>query len=123
MTGAGKPLEVTAVKEHHPGPGQVRISNHAIAIQPLDVKILIGGYGPASQLNYPAVLGTSGSGVVEELGDQVTGHKVGDRVVFDTNAYVKSNDNLRTGTWQQQVICDAQTIAKVCLVEFITVIM
>jgi NADPH:quinone reductase-like Zn-dependent oxidoreductase len=111
----GKRLEVTNVEASHPGAGEVLIKNHAVALQPLDAKMLIAGYGPAASLQYPAVLGTSGAGVIEELGEGVTSFKVGDRVVFDTKAYVKSGENSKQGTWQQLVTCDATTVAKVTL--------
>ena len=39
--------------------------------------------------------------------------KIGDRVVFDTKAYVDSKANFQQGTWQQLVICGADTVAKV----------
>lgn len=113
---SGKPLEVIALETPHPAFDEVVICNHAVAIQPLDAKMLLAGYGGAGGLhNFPAVLGTSGAGVVEEVGDGVNGLKVGDRVVFDTQAYVKSDANCREGTWQQLVICKAQTVAKVRL--------
>lgn len=118
VPGAGKQLEVTSVSVHHPGAGQVAIRNEAIAIQPLDAKMLHAGYGGAGSLQYPAVLGSSGAGVVEELGEGVTGINVGDRVVFDTTAYVKPDSNGRGGTWQQVVISDARTVAKIGDVEF-----
>ena len=116
MTGPGENLEVAVTKIQHPAPGEVLIKNHAIALQPLDVKMLIAGYGPAALLKNPAVLGSSGAGVIEEVGDGVTGINIGDRVVFDTKAYVEVDENCRTGTWQQLVVCDARTVAKVCLV-------
>lgn len=113
VPGAGKQLEVSNVSAHHPEAGQVAIRNEAVAIQPLDAKMLHAGYGGAGNLLYPAVLGSSGAGVVEELGEGVTGINVGDRVVFDTKAYVNANSNGREGTWQQIVISDARTVAKV----------
>jgi NADPH:quinone reductase-like Zn-dependent oxidoreductase len=117
MHGPGKTLEVAVAEVQHPGPGEVLIRNHAIALQPLDAKMLMAGYGPAAQLSYPAVLGTSGAGIVEEVHGDVLGLSVGDRVVFDTKAYVKVNENRRTGTWQQLVICDASNVAKVRIYE------
>ena len=90
------------------------IRNHAVAIQPLDAKMLIAGYGAAAQLNYPAVLGTGGAGIIEEVGEGVQILTVGDRVVFDTKAYVRVGENQQTGTWQQLVVCDAKTVAKAC---------
>jgi NADPH:quinone reductase-like Zn-dependent oxidoreductase len=116
----GKLLEVMDTNVHHPALGEVLIKNMAIALQPLDAKMLIAGYGPAASLQYPAILGTSGSGVIQELGEGVTAFKVGDRVVFDTKAYVEPGENKRQGTWQQLVICDATTVAKVfmlCILE------
>ena len=59
--GPGKALEVTDVKVSHPASGEVVIKNYAVALQPLDAKMLIAGYGPAASLQYPAVLGTSGA--------------------------------------------------------------
>lgn len=113
---AGRPLEVTNSEANRPWAGEVLIRNHAVAIQPLDAKMLLAGYGGAGALQkYPAVLGTGGAGVVEELGDGVTDLKVGDRVVFDTRAYVKGDANRREGTWQQLVVCNAKTVAKVRL--------
>jgi len=46
-------------------------------------------------------------------GDGVAAFQVGDRVVFDMKAYVKTTENRRQGTWQQLVICDANTVTKV----------
>jgi len=111
VSGVGKSLEIVDVQAPHPGTGQVLVRNHAVAIQPLDAKMLLTGYGP--KLDYPAVFGTSGAGVIEKLGDGVTAFAVGDRIVFDTRAYVNPNDNLREGTWQKLVIADVKTAAKV----------
>lgn len=114
-----KELNVIEVGINHPGPGQVLIKNYAIALQPLDAKMLIAGYGPAASLKYPAVLGTSGAGVVQEVGDGVTEIAEGDRVVFDTKAYVQFDENRKQGTWQQLVVCDAGTVAKVFFSHFL----
>jgi NADPH:quinone reductase-like Zn-dependent oxidoreductase len=110
----GVALKVTDVEVHRPEVGEVLIENHAVALQPLDAKILIAAYGPAASLRYPAILGTSGAGVVRQLGEGVTELSVGDRVVFDTKAYVaKSDMNSKQGTWQQLVVCSVGTVAKV----------
>ncbi|KAF2034052.1 GroES-like protein [Setomelanomma holmii] len=116
--GPEKALELADVPIDHPAPGEVLIRNRAVALQPLDAKMLIAGYGPVTSLQYPAVLGTSGAGIVEELGEGVGGFEIGDRVVFDTKAYVVSDQNRRQGTWQQLVTCDASTVAKIGGVPF-----
>jgi NADPH:quinone reductase-like Zn-dependent oxidoreductase len=113
----GKALDVTRVQVNHPAPGEVLIQNHAVAVQPLDAKMLIASYGPASSLKYPAVLGSSGAGIVLELGEGVTSLEVGDRIVFDTKAYVNPDQNRKQGTWQQLVICHASTVAKVRFID------
>jgi NADPH:quinone reductase-like Zn-dependent oxidoreductase len=111
----GKPLELIAVEASHPATGEVLIRNHAVAVQPLDAKMLLGGYAGAGALgSYPAMLGTGGAGVIEEVGQDVEGFAVGDRVVFDTRAYVNGDANRREGTWQQLVVSSAKTVAKVC---------
>ncbi|KAH7071597.1 oxidoreductase domain-containing protein [Paraphoma chrysanthemicola] len=116
--GAGQALQVTDIEVGRPAPGEVLIRNHAVALQPLDAKMLIAGYGPATSMQYPAALGTGGAGVVEEVGEGVGGLKVGDRVAFDTKAYVTPEKNRRQGTWQQLVSCDATTVAKIGDVPF-----
>lgn len=115
LGGPGEALEIVDAEDFHARPGEVVIRNHSIALQPLDAKMLIAGYGPAAHLTYPAVLGTSGAGIIEAVGEDVQGLAVGDRVVFDTKAYVDLSDNRRTGTWQQLVSCDSKTVAKVCM--------
>ncbi|KAH7066866.1 chaperonin 10-like protein [Paraphoma chrysanthemicola] len=116
--GAGQALQVTDIEVDRPAPGEVLIRNHAVALQPLDAKMLIAGYGPATSMQYPAALGTGGAGVIEEVGEGVVGLKVGDRVAFDTKAYVVPEKNRRQGTWQQLVSCDATTVAKIGDVAF-----
>lgn len=62
-----------------PGAGQVRLKQTAIGLNFIDVYTRTGLYpGPT-----PAVLGVEAAGVVEELGEGVTGLKVGDRVVYN----------------------------------------
>ncbi|MDP3493396.1 MAG: quinone oxidoreductase, partial [Hyphomonadaceae bacterium] len=62
-----------------PGAGQVRLKHTAIGLNFIDVYTRTGLYpGPT-----PAVLGVEAAGVVEELGESVTGLKVGDRVVYN----------------------------------------
>jgi NADPH:quinone reductase-like Zn-dependent oxidoreductase len=114
IPGASQPLEMTVFPASQPSPGEILVKNYAIAVQPLDAKMLLSGYGGAGAMqNFPFSLGTSGAGVVEVVGEGVEGLAVGDRVVFDTKAYVDPDANQREGTWQKFVICDARTVAKV----------
>jgi NADPH:quinone reductase-like Zn-dependent oxidoreductase len=110
------PLTLTPLPVPTPLAGELLIRNHAIAIQPLDAKILHAGYTGAGNLaSFPAVLGTSLAGIVEAVGEGVLGFKEGDRVVADTGAYSGDGDrNRREGGWQRFVIAPAKSAAKVC---------
>lgn len=62
-----------------PGPGQVQLRQTAVGLNFIDVYTRTGLYpGPT-----PAVLGVEAAGVVEALGEGVTGLKSGDRVVYN----------------------------------------
>jgi NADPH2:quinone reductase len=62
-----------------PGPGEVRIKQHAAGINFIDVYHRTGLYKLAS---LPAVIGMEGAGEVVELGAGVTSLKVGDRAAY-----------------------------------------
>lgn len=63
------------------GPGRVRIRVQAIGINPMDVKIRTGSMQDEMKTSLPAILGSDVAGVVDQVGDGVTGVSVGDRVV------------------------------------------
>ena len=48
--GSSKGLVIKDVDVNHPALGEVLVRNHAVAVQPLDAKMLIAGYGPAAAL-------------------------------------------------------------------------
>jgi len=55
--GSGKGLGIKDVDVNHPALGEVLVRNHAVAVQPLDAKMLIAGYGPAAALHIQLCLG------------------------------------------------------------------
>jgi NADPH:quinone reductase-like Zn-dependent oxidoreductase len=61
-----------------PGPSELLIAVHAAGVNPVDVKIRSGAFGPAGDL--PAVMGREASGVVVEAGQDVDGFAPGDEV-------------------------------------------
>ncbi len=63
-----------------PGPGEVRVRNHAIGVNFIDIYFRTGLYPSPSGL--PFIPGNEGAGVVEALGEGVTRLKVGDRVAY-----------------------------------------
>jgi NADPH:quinone reductase-like Zn-dependent oxidoreductase len=61
-----------------PGPAELLVAVHAAAVNPVDVKIRKGTFGPAADL--PVVLGREAAGVVEQVGQDVDGFAPGDEV-------------------------------------------
>jgi NADPH:quinone reductase-like Zn-dependent oxidoreductase len=74
--GGPEVLELVDVPEPHAGPSQVRIAVHAVGVNPIDWKLRSGAMGG----ELPRGTGLEAAGVVDEVGDDVTGAAVGDRV-------------------------------------------
>jgi NADPH2:quinone reductase len=73
--------EVLRLEEHdpgEPGPGQVRVRVAAAGLNFIDVYFRTGLY----QRPLPFVVGLEGAGVVEHVGQGVTGFRAGDRVAW-----------------------------------------
>ena len=65
-----------------PGPGQVRLRHTAIALNYSDINVRRGGFYLTKAPVFPIILGNEAAGVVEALGPDVTGVKVGERVAY-----------------------------------------
>lgn len=94
----GPPTRVLRVEDlpiPEPGPGQVRVRMRARPINPSDISTILGSYGRLPEL--PATPGFEGSGVIDALGEGVTGLAIGDRVAPFSRS-----------TWQEYVIVDAR---------------
>lgn len=61
-----------------PGPGLVRVRHETVGVNFIDIYHRTGLY----PLALPAVLGVEAAGVIEDLGDDVTGFSIGDRVAY-----------------------------------------
>ena len=64
----------------HPGPGQIRIAVRAASVNPMDWKILSGLVSGGKPIVGTGYLGLDAAGVVDEVGDGVTGVAVGEDV-------------------------------------------
>ncbi|HEX7308819.1 NADP-dependent oxidoreductase [Lentzea sp.] len=71
-------LEVGEVAEPHPGAGQIRIAVRASGVTPADTALRSGRLGHRVPL--PHVPGVDAAGVVDEIGEGVTGVRPGDEV-------------------------------------------
>jgi NADPH:quinone reductase-like Zn-dependent oxidoreductase len=69
-------LEVVELPDPHPAPGQVRVAVRAAGINPIDWKVRSGAMGG----DVPQSTGRELAGVVDEVGEGVTGAKPGDEV-------------------------------------------
>ena len=65
----------------HAGPGQIRIAVRAASVNPIDWKIMSGALAGGQPLDGPGYLGFDAAGVVDEVGEGVTGVSVGDDVL------------------------------------------
>lgn len=76
----GGPEVLTAVEapEPHPGPGRIRVAVRAAAVNGIDVKYRSGAI-PVRSL--PFIPGVDVAGIVDEIGEGVTGVALGDEVL------------------------------------------
>lgn len=94
---------------------QVIVEVHAAGVNPFDIKVREGLVQSMSKLEFPATLGGDFSGVVSELGPEVSSVKVGDAVYGQANAL--SGD----GSYAESTPVKAESLGpKPASVDFIT---
>lgn len=86
------------------GPKDVRIQIHAASVNPLDWRIRSGALKVILPYKFPLILGNDCSGVVTEVGDEVTRFRVGDAV------YSRVQDD-RIGTFAQEIVTAEAAVA------------
>lgn len=94
--GGPEVLRLVDVDEPHAGPGQVRISVRAAGVNAVDWRLRSGMFAEGQPLTAPVGAGLDAAGVVDELGEGVTGVAVGDRV-FGSGS----------GTYAERAVLDA----------------
>lgn len=65
----------------HAGPGQIRIAVRAASFNPIDWRMLTGGHVRWQRLDGTGYLGFDAAGVIDEVGEGLTGVSVGDEVL------------------------------------------
>ncbi|WP_432981904.1 NADP-dependent oxidoreductase [Dactylosporangium sp. CA-233914] len=78
--GGPEVLQLGQIEEPHAGPGEIRIHVRATGLNPLDYRIRNGWLADSVPTTFPAVPGNEASGIVDEVGEGVTGVTVGDAV-------------------------------------------
>ena len=79
-TGGPEVLTYEDIEVPAPGPGQIKIKNHASGVNFIDTYFRMGMY--PSPVGMPFVSGNEGAGEVIAVGPGVTDMKVGDRVGY-----------------------------------------
>ncbi|MCM1939245.1 NADP-dependent oxidoreductase [Streptomyces sp. G3] len=73
-------LQLVDAEEPRPGPGEIRVAVRAAGVNPVDWRIREGQVLGAHPVELPSGVGIDAAGVVDEVGEGVTGVEVGDRV-------------------------------------------
>src|SRR4030065_2329004 len=81
--GGREVLHYTDFPTPEPGPGQVLVRLQAAALSRMDLWVREGW--PGIKLEYPHIPGADGAGDVAAVGEGVTGWKVGEKVVINSN--------------------------------------
>jgi NADPH:quinone reductase-like Zn-dependent oxidoreductase len=77
-------LTVTETDEPHAGSGQVRVRTLAAAVNPADAATRAGAMQAYFPTEFPAIPGIEVAGIVDEVGEGVTGIALGDEVFGHT---------------------------------------
>jgi len=88
-------MRIEELPTPHPGPGQVVVRVKAAGVNPVDTYIRSGVY--TKKPNLPWTPGSDAAGVVESVGEGVTGVSVGARVYTSGSI---------TGTYAEQALCE-----------------
>ncbi|MGU3418578.1 zinc-dependent alcohol dehydrogenase family protein [Methylobacterium sp. D54C] len=97
-------FELRELPDPRPGPRQVRVAVHATSINPLDCQIRRGDY--ADQVALPAIIGHDVSGVVDQVGSDVTEFRAGDEVYYTPRIFDGP------GSYAEYHVADAGIVAR-----------
>ena len=78
--GGPEVLQWAEAPDPHAGPGQIRITVRAASVNPIDWKLFTGVLSGGQPMVGTGYLGSDAAGVVDEVGEDVTGIAVGDDV-------------------------------------------
>ncbi|CCM04894.1 uncharacterized protein FIBRA_07090 [Fibroporia radiculosa] len=105
LTAAKGSFAVGTAAVPQPGPGQILIKIYATALNPVDWKIQVHDFFIRE---YPTILGIDIAGTVTDVGEGVSGFKLGDRVI--TEAPIGESDQ---ASFQQFTLASVNVTAKI----------
>ncbi|MGB7999498.1 MAG: zinc-binding dehydrogenase [Anaerobacillus sp.] len=94
-------MTVDNIEKPSPGKNEVLVNIYAAGLNPVDYKTATNGN---PNWKYPHILGLDGAGIIEEVGEDVSIWKPGDRVVYH-------GDLMKKGTFAEYAITSAHTIS------------
>ena len=97
--GGPEQLKLVDLPVGDPGPGEIRIRNHACGLNFIDVYQRTGLY----QNPLPLTLGMEGAGIVEAVGEGVAHLKAGDRAAYASNP---------PGSYSEQRVMPAKNVVR-----------
>ncbi|MFB2580443.1 zinc-binding alcohol dehydrogenase family protein [Herbiconiux sp. P15] len=101
---AGGELRVGPAPERIAGRGEVVVRARAVAMNPIDAMGGIARRVVLPWLTYPAVLGSDVAGEITAVGPDVTGLRIGDRVVGYAVGVERSRNSAAEGAFQTHVV-------------------
>jgi NADPH:quinone reductase-like Zn-dependent oxidoreductase len=116
-------LTLEDAPEPHAGPGEIRVGVQAASVNPVDWKIRAGYLAQVMPTTFPAITGSDATGVVDEVGDGVTGVSAGDRVFGLGQGTVAEYAVLTAwapvpGTWTTEQAAAAGLVSATALASF-----
>jgi NADPH:quinone reductase-like Zn-dependent oxidoreductase len=109
LTDFDSPPVITDLPIPEPGAGQVRIRVRAAALNGIDVAVSSGQMRSLVEYRFPVVIGFDGAGIVDAVGEGVTGLSIGDEVL----GHYTLGSELHHGTLAEQALLTADaTIVK-----------
>jgi NADPH2:quinone reductase len=96
-------LKLEEVPDPSAGSGQVRVRIHAVGVNPYETYMRSGAY--AIKPDLPYIPGADAAGVIDQVGEGVSGWKIGDRVYISGTAIHKAY-----GAYAQFAVCNLDQI-------------
>ncbi|KAF2996726.1 hypothetical protein E8E13_006028 [Curvularia kusanoi] len=105
-----KPFEVKDAPYPTPGPTEIVIKNHAVAINPIDWIMQDQGTGFAFRwIKFPFIFGSDVAGQVVQVGSEITRFRVGDRVMGQATSTDEKINKASHGAFQLYTVLLEQT--------------
>lgn len=101
--GGPEVLKLEDVPDPAAGRGQVRVRIHAVGVNPYDTYMRAGGYAIKPDLPYTP--GADAAGVIDQVGEDVSPWKAGDRVYVSGTAAGKAH-----GAYAQYALCAPEQV-------------